>query len=151
MDDQSPRTARLTLAQRAEVLAVAACELHDAAPLPGGWGPDVLEDALEAMETTALALQEAAPDTAEVMLAIGRNLGRVREALGLPARGDDAFAVRAAASPAAPERPPRPRTAGGPTGRRRVGLGPNGIRLLDDSRLPPAARPARSEAPPASP
>ena len=136
MDDQSPRTARLTLAERADALAVAACELHDAATLPVDWSPDVLEDALEAMETTALALQTAAPETGEVMFAIGHNLGRVREALGLPARGDDAFAGR---PPAPHTTPPAPRSTGrrtaGSTGRRPVGLGPNGLRLLEDATI----------------
>ena len=145
MDDQSPRTARLTLAERADALAVAACELHDAVTLPVGWSPDVLEDVLEAMETTALALEAAAPETGEVMFAIGRNLGRVREALGLPARGDDAFADR---PPAPHTTPPAPRSTGrravGSAGRRPVGLGPNGLRLLEDATV---AEPGNRTAP----
>ncbi|MFF4647497.1 hypothetical protein [Streptomyces sp. NPDC001389] len=69
--------------ERAEALADAACELHDVAG-PGSWSADAVEDAVEAMETTALALAAAQPDVAAAMLAIRQQLAAVRERLGLP-------------------------------------------------------------------
>lgn len=72
------------VAERAEALADAACELHDAAGTSASWSADAVEDAVESMETTALALAVAHPDAAAAMLAIGQQLAQLRERLGLP-------------------------------------------------------------------
>ncbi|MFE2749592.1 hypothetical protein ACFXKX_35630 [Streptomyces scopuliridis] len=81
--DLLPTVAGPGVAERAEALADAACELHDAVSTPASWSADAVEDAVEAMETTALALA-AHPDATAAMLAIGQRLAQLRERLGLP-------------------------------------------------------------------
>ncbi|MFE3866113.1 hypothetical protein ACFXPT_37725 [Streptomyces goshikiensis] len=76
-------TAAPGVTERAEALADAACELHDAAG-PGSWSADAVEDAVEAIETTALALADAHPDAAAAMLAIRHQLAQLRAHLDLP-------------------------------------------------------------------
>lgn len=66
-----PTTAAPGVAERAEALADAACELHDAAGSPAGWSAAAVEDAVEAMETTALALAAAHPDGPSLVAAAG--------------------------------------------------------------------------------
>jgi hypothetical protein len=82
--DLLPTTAAPGVAERAEALADAACALHDSASSPGSWSEDAVEDAVESMETTALALAVVHPDAAATMLAIGQQLAQLRERLGLP-------------------------------------------------------------------
>lgn len=72
------------VAERAEALADAACELHDTVSTPASWSADAVEDAVESMETTALALAVAHPEAAAAMFAIGQQLAQLRERLGLP-------------------------------------------------------------------
>jgi hypothetical protein len=79
-----PTVAAPGVAERAEALADAACELHDAASTPASWSAAAVEDAVESMETTALALAAAHPDAAAAMLTIGQQLAQLRERLGLP-------------------------------------------------------------------
>ncbi|MGW2016712.1 hypothetical protein [Streptomyces sp. NPDC001927] len=82
--DLLPTVAAPGVIERAEALADAACELHDAAGTPACWSAAAVEDAVESMETTALALAAAHPDAAAATLAIGQQLAQLRESLGLP-------------------------------------------------------------------
>ncbi|MFH8343110.1 hypothetical protein [Streptomyces sp. AM6-12] len=77
------------VAERAEALADAACELHDAASTPASWSAAAAEDAVEAMETTALALHSAHPATAVAMDTIAQVLVRLRRDLGLTTGDED--------------------------------------------------------------
>lgn len=117
-----PTVAAPGVAERAEALADAACELHDAVSTPASWSADAVEDAVEAMETTALALAVAHPDAAAAMLAIGQKLAQLRERLGLPP------GEHAAAGPADEDQAVVPPT---PIRSRRRGLGPGyrGVRI----------------------
>lgn len=117
----------MNAAQWAAQMAVDGCHLHDAATstTPADWNTDAVEDVLEAMETGALTLLHITPKAAEDVSAIGRSLDRVRERLGLPVRDDDAFTVRATATPPPSPATSRPQTTAG-TGRRTLGLGPGG-------------------------
>ncbi|MFJ2561359.1 MULTISPECIES: hypothetical protein [unclassified Streptomyces] len=81
--DLLPSTAAPGVAERAEALADAACELHDAASTPASWSVAAVEDAVESLETTALALAVAHSDAAAAMLVIRQQLGQLRERLGL--------------------------------------------------------------------
>lgn len=108
------------VAERAEALADAACDLHDAASAPGSWSAAAVEDAVESMETTALALAAAHPDAIAAMLAVGQQLAQLRERLGLPTgehavagSGEDEHQDQAAAAPS-PVRRPRARRGLGP-------------------------------------
>ncbi|MFC7933103.1 hypothetical protein [Streptomyces cinereoruber] len=106
------------VAERAEALADAACELHDAASTPGSWSAAAVEDAVESMETTALALAAAHPDAAAAMLAIGQQLAQLRERLGLPPgehpAGPDEDEHQEQPVAPTPLRRPRPRRGLGP-------------------------------------
>ncbi|MFJ6939606.1 hypothetical protein [Streptomyces sp. NPDC101132] len=66
----------------AGVLAEAACHLHDAVG-GGAWGGEAAEDAIEAVETTALALGSAHPDAEAVLAPLHAALGELRRRLGL--------------------------------------------------------------------
>ncbi|MFI8100892.1 hypothetical protein [Streptomyces sp. NPDC086023] len=70
----------------AGVLAEAACHLHDAVGATA-WGgeaaEDAIEDAIEAVETTALALGSAHPDAEAVLAPLHAALGELRRRLGL--------------------------------------------------------------------
>lgn len=70
-----PTTAGPGVAEQAEALADMACELHDAASTSASWSAAAVENAVEAMETTVLALAVAHPDAATAMLAIGAAVG----------------------------------------------------------------------------
>lgn len=87
--DLFPAVAAPGVAEQAEALADAACELHDAASTPASWSAAAIEDAVESMETTALALAAAHSDATAAMLSIGRQLAQLRERLGLPAVNSD--------------------------------------------------------------
>ncbi|MYW09261.1 hypothetical protein GT034_12990 [Streptomyces sp. SID2563] len=130
-----PITAAPGVAERAEVLAVAACDLHDVTSTAPRWSADAVEDAVEAMETTALALASAHPDAAAAMRAVGRQLAELRERLGLPP-GEHAadppgpgHGERPLASPAPPRRPER----------RGLGPGYRGIRIPPSRTVTPGA------------
>ncbi|MYT20268.1 hypothetical protein GTW69_08190 [Streptomyces sp. SID7760] len=117
--DLLPTTAAPGVAERAEALADAACELHDAASTPASWSAAAVEDAVEAMETTALALAAAHPDAAAAMLIIGQQLAQLRERLGLPpgehtAGPDEDEHQEQAVAPPTPIRRPRQRRGLGP-------------------------------------
>lgn len=87
--DQLQPVAAPGVAERAEALADAACDLHDSVLDPSAWSAAAVEEAIESMEITALALMYAHPDATDVMFAIRYNLGRVRAALGLPPRDEE--------------------------------------------------------------
>ncbi|MER7223330.1 hypothetical protein [Streptomyces rubradiris] len=113
-------TAAPGVAEHAEALADAACELHDAARSPDSWSEAAAEDAVEAMETTALALRGVHPAAAVATDAVFQALARLRRDLGLPAgdtRDDQDQAVT-------PPSPIRRRTA-----RRGLGPGYQGVRI----------------------
>lgn len=79
-----PAVAAPGVAERAEALAEAACELHDAVSSdPGRWNAEAVEDAIESIETTAAALQAVGPEAACWMLVVVNGLGHLRQALGL--------------------------------------------------------------------
>jgi hypothetical protein len=124
-----PAVAAPGVAERAEALAEAACELHDAVSSdPGRWNAEAVEDAIEAMETTAAALQAVHPDAANCMFVIAHNLGQLRQALGLPPRDDVPAEVAEvdqdqAVIPPTPISRPR---------RRGLGQGYQGIRIPHD-------------------
>ncbi|MER7069276.1 hypothetical protein ABT357_27025 [Streptomyces albidoflavus] len=84
-----PTTAAPGVADRAEALADAACELHDAASSPGSWTAAAAEEAVEAMETTALALHGAHPAAAAAMDTVAQVLARLRRDLDLTAADED--------------------------------------------------------------
>ncbi|WP_371558764.1 hypothetical protein OG416_39140 (plasmid) [Streptomyces longwoodensis] len=124
--DLLPTTAAPGVAERAEALADAACELHDAVSTPASWSAAAVEDAVESMETTALALAAAHPDAAAAMLAIGQQLAQLRERLDLPP------GEHAAAGPDDDEHQEQPVEPPTPIRRpRRRGLGPGyqGLRI----------------------
>ncbi|MFC9931687.1 hypothetical protein [Streptomyces sp. NPDC127190] len=91
----------------AEAPAHAACELHDAA-LPGSWNAAAVEDALEAMETTALALRAARPAAAAATESVVQALSRLRRDLGL-ITADGSEGQDQAVSPPALNRRPKAR------------------------------------------
>jgi hypothetical protein len=115
-----PTVAAPGVAERAEALADAACDLHDAASTPASWSAAAVEDAVESMETTALALAAAHPDAAAAMLAIGLQLAQLRERLGLSpseytaAGPDDEEHQEQPVVPPTPIRRPRQRRGLGP-------------------------------------
>lgn len=115
--DLLPTKAAPGVAERAEALADAACDLHDAARSPGSWSAAAVEDAVESMETTALALASAHPLAAAAMLAVGQQLDQLRGAIGLPpaehAGPEDEHQDQLAAAPT-PVRRPRARRGLGP-------------------------------------
>ncbi|MET7728753.1 hypothetical protein [Streptomyces mirabilis] len=117
--ERLPTVAAPGVAERAEALADAACELHDAASTPASWSANAVGDAVEAMETTALALLVTHPDAAAAIGTVAQALARLRQDLGLPAR-DDEPAVPAdddqdqAVTPPTPIRRPRARRGLGP-------------------------------------
>ncbi|MFL4910680.1 hypothetical protein ACJ6WF_48225 [Streptomyces sp. MMS24-I2-30] len=118
-----PTAAAAAVAERAGTLADAACELYDVTGTPGTWSADAVEDAVEAMETTALALLRAHPATAAAMDTVARTLALLRQDLGLPAadHGTDEHQDQAV-TPTTPIR--RSRTA-----RRGLGPGFQGVRI----------------------
>lgn len=79
-----PTTAAPGLAENAEALADTACALHDIAATPGSWSASAAEDAVEAIEITALALGSAHPAAAAAVLPLLRDLTRLRQTLALP-------------------------------------------------------------------
>ncbi|MFD4976266.1 hypothetical protein [Streptomyces sp. NPDC058424] len=111
-----PATAAPGVAERAEALADAACELHDAASSQGSWS------AVEAMETTALALRGAHPAVAAATDAVVQALARLRRDLGLPAAVGEDDDQDQAVTPPTPIRRPR-------TTRRGLGSGYKGVRI----------------------
>ncbi|MGW5925906.1 hypothetical protein ACWF2L_06610 [Streptomyces anulatus] len=120
--DLLPTIAAPGIAESAEALADAARELHDAASTPASWSAA----AVEATETTALALAEAHPDAAAAMLAIGQQLAQLRARLGFPP-GEHAAAV---ADEEHQERPVAPPTSiRRPRQRRGLGPGYQGLRI----------------------
>lgn len=124
--DHLPAVAAPGVAERAEALAESACELHDAVNSdPGRWNAEAVEDAIESMETTAAALQAVRPEAASCMFVITHNLGRLRQALGLPPR-DDVSAEEDQEQAVTPVTPiSRPR-------RRGLGPGYRGVRIPQD-------------------
>jgi hypothetical protein len=67
----------------ARSLADAAAELHDIAR-PGGWNEDAAEDALEALELTAQALETVHPEAGEALAVARRVAAELRRLLHLP-------------------------------------------------------------------
>jgi hypothetical protein len=122
-----PTVAAPGVAERAEALADAACELHDAAGTPASWSAAAVEDAVESMETTALALASAHPDAAAAMLAIGQQLAQLRERLGLPPGEDAAAGPDDEEHQEQPVVPPTPIRR--PRQRRGLGPGYQGLRI----------------------
>ncbi|KPI20982.1 hypothetical protein OK006_9393 [Actinobacteria bacterium OK006] len=133
--ERLPTVAAPGVAERAEALADAACELHDAASTPASWSANAVEDAVEAMETTALALLVTHPDAAAAIGTVAQALARLRQDLDLPAR-DDEPAVPAdddqdqAVTPPTPIRRPRARR------RPRIPGLPGWLRLQAAGRVP---------------
>ncbi|MFI9214287.1 hypothetical protein ACIGW7_39930 [Streptomyces sp. NPDC053253] len=113
------------VAEWAEALADAACELHDAASTPASWSAAAAEDAIESMETTALALATVHPDAATAMLAIGQRLAQLRERLGLPPGEHPAAGPDGEERQVHPVVPPTP--ARRPRQRRGLGPGYQGL------------------------
>lgn len=124
--DLFPAVAAPGVAEQAEALADAACELHDAAGTPTSWSAASVEDAVEAMETTALALAAAHPDAAAVMRTIGHQLAQLRERLGLPC-GEHAVGPDGDEHQEQPAGPPTPLRR--PRARRGLGPGYQGVRI----------------------
>lgn len=124
--DQLPPVAAPGVAERAEALADAACELHDAVSTSASWSANAVEDAIEAMETTALALALAHPDATAAVFILGQTLAQLRERLGLP-RGEHT----AAADPADGDQEPpvAPTPIRRPRARRGLGPGFQGVRI----------------------
>lgn len=119
-------TAAWGVAERAEALAEAACELHDAASInPVRWSAEAVEDAIEALETTAAALGAIRPEAANCMFVITHNLGHLREVFGLPPRDDGAAEDDQDQALPAPTPVSRPR-------RRGLGPGYRGVRIPQD-------------------
>lgn len=118
-----PPDAAPGVADLSEALAEAACALGDAA---GAWNATAAENAIEAMEIIAAALAAAHPSAIDGVSVIGRDLGRLRQDLGLPARDDGVSGVPAAPQAADAVTVPIPLRS-----RRRRGLGPGfqGIRI----------------------
>ncbi|MEU9175633.1 hypothetical protein AB0C90_01965 [Streptomyces sp. NPDC048550] len=104
-----PTIAAPGIAERADAAADAACHLYDAvAPWssaePGGWSRTAVEDAAEAIETTAHALAYAHPRAEVILAPVHAALADLRRGLGLP----PADPLTADGLPAAP------RTVGNP-------------------------------------
>ncbi|MEU0743964.1 hypothetical protein [Streptomyces sp. NPDC006134] len=118
-----PTTAAPGVAERAEALADAACELHDAASTPGSWNAAAAEEAVEAMETTALALRGAHPAAAAATNAIFQALAGLRRDLGLPAADTDDDQDQDVTPPTPIRRP---------TTRRGLGPGYKGLQIPPD-------------------
>ncbi|MFK0294830.1 hypothetical protein ACIQU6_30760 [Streptomyces sp. NPDC090442] len=100
-----------TAGQVAEQLAETACELHDTT----GWeelGPAAVEDALQAIEITALALTIARPGIGTEMAAILRALHTARTRLGITPPPNGADETRDADEAQATPRRPRRRALG---------------------------------------
>ncbi|MBK3583199.1 hypothetical protein JHN49_05505 [Streptomyces sp. MBT57] len=125
--DVLPTTAGRGVAERAEALADMACELHDAASTSASWSAAAVEDAVEAMETTALALAVAHPDAAAAMLAIGQQLAQLRARLALSASDHSGAGCDGDAREGRPAEPPTP--ARRPRQRRGLGPGYQGLRI----------------------
>ncbi|GHA47862.1 hypothetical protein GCM10010329_82860 [Streptomyces spiroverticillatus] len=116
-----PETAGPGVETFAEALADASCELRDAASTAGSWSATAAEDAIEAMETTALALGTHPLATATVA-AVGELLAQLRQELGLPLRRvDDLIEDQGGkgqdVAPTTPRRRRRPLGGLGPHGR----------------------------------
>ncbi|WP_327359852.1 hypothetical protein [Streptomyces sp. NBC_01304] len=118
--DALPTTAAPGVAERAEALADAACELHDAATSPDRWSAAAVEDAVESVETTLLALLTLHPGAALV----GQAVTQLRDDLGLPPRDASKAGPVAAEDQLTEPTPIRAR-------RERRGLGPGfqGVRI----------------------
>ncbi|ELP69951.1 hypothetical protein PV735_46850 [Streptomyces turgidiscabies] len=123
---QLPSAAAPGVAERAEVLADAACELHDAVSTSASWSVSAVEDAIEAMETTALALALAHPDATAAAFILGQTLAQLRERLGLPP-GEHTTAVDLADEDQ--EQPVKPTPINRPRNRRGLGPGYQGLRI----------------------
>ncbi|MET4670633.1 hypothetical protein [Streptomyces sp. PvR018] len=122
-----PTTAGPGVAEQAEALADMACELHDAASTSASWSAAAVENAVEAMETTVLALAVAHPDAATAMLAIGQQLAQLRARLALPPSEHSAAGCEGADHEEQPDVPPMPRRR--PRQRRGLGPGYQGLRI----------------------
>ena len=120
--DQLQRAAAPGVAERAEALADAACELHDSVLAPSAWSVAAVEDGIESMEITALALMYAHPDATDVMVAIRCNLARARAALDLPPRDGEPAATGDEHQAVSQPTPIRSR-------RRALGPGYQGVRI----------------------
>ena len=110
------------IAARAEALADAACELHDCAVGPLAWSTAAVDDAVESMEITALALMHAHPGAPDVMVAVRGSLARARAVLGLPLRDEEPAVAGGERQAVVEPTPPRPR-------RRGLGPGYQGLRI----------------------
>ncbi|MFD8440505.1 hypothetical protein ACFV2I_36320 [Streptomyces microflavus] len=108
-----PTTAGPGVAEQAEALADMACELHDAASTSASWSAAAVEDAVEAMETTVLA--------------IGQQLAQLRARLALPPSEHSAAGCEGADHEEQPDVPPMPRQR--PRQRRDLGPGYHGLRI----------------------
>ncbi|WP_330269943.1 hypothetical protein [Streptomyces griseorubiginosus] len=128
-----PTTAAPGLAENAEALADTACALHDIAATPGSWSAAAAEDAVEAIEITALALGSAHPAAAAAVLPLLRDLTRLRRTLALPPSDRPEPALQGEGQTVAP---PVPITRG----RSRRGLGPGykGLRIPAGRTVPEA-------------
>jgi len=118
-----PSDAAPGVVELSEALAEAACALGDAA---GAWNATAAENAIEAMEIVAAALAATHPSAVDGVSLIGRDLGRLRQALGLPARDDDVSSIPAAPQAANQVTAPIPLR---PRRRRGLGHGFQGIRI----------------------
>ncbi|MGZ9935565.1 hypothetical protein ACXNSR_37460 [Streptomyces sp. NC-S4] len=83
-----PTIAAPGVGERADAVADAACHLYDTiAPwrsgAPGGWSRAAAEDAVEAIETTALALASVGPGTEVVLAPVHAALADLRRRLDL--------------------------------------------------------------------
>ncbi|MFJ7050031.1 hypothetical protein ACIQVC_42490 [Streptomyces sp. NPDC101112] len=117
-----PTTAAPRVEMWARSLADAAAELHDIAR-PGGWNEDAAEDALEALELTAQALETVHPEAGEALAVARRVAAELRRLLHLPPPDTDSDGNTLPRSAARREEPrPRPAPPVDPDSRR--GLGP---------------------------
>ncbi|MEV7415508.1 hypothetical protein [Streptomyces sp. NPDC089919] len=82
--DQLPTVAAPGVGARAADVAVSACHLHDAVGTgKGAWSQEAAEDAIEAVETTALALGTLRPEAPAVLAPVHAALAELRRRLGL--------------------------------------------------------------------
>ncbi|WP_274919416.1 hypothetical protein [Streptomyces sp. WZ-12] len=117
--DLLPTVAAPGVAEQAEALADAACELADAASSSRSWSVAAADDAVEAMETTALALHTAHPAAAAALGTVVQALARLRRDLGLPVDEGDRDQEQVVTPPTPLRRPTR----------RGLGPGYQGLRI----------------------
>jgi hypothetical protein len=123
-----PVTAAPRVEMWARAAADAAAELHDIAR-PGGWNQNAAEDALEALELTAQALETIHPEAAEALAVARRVAAELRRLLHLPPPDTDSDGNRLprSASHRREERRPRSTPPAGPDSRRGLGPGWQGL------------------------